>query len=175
MIVTISGPPGSGTSTVVKLLSEMTGYAVLSAGDTFRAMAGERGMSLADFGALCESDASVDRELDARMTAEARKAGDLILEGRLAGYNCYRGKVDALKVYVTASLEERARRVIQREGKPLEQVMEEIDTREKCEWKRYHDYYDIDILDTSIYDMVIDSSEIPAKEVAAEIRARLDC
>ena len=49
MKITISGLPGSGTTTVAKLLAERLGYKLISAGDVFRKLAMERGMTLEEF------------------------------------------------------------------------------------------------------------------------------
>ena len=63
--VTISGHPGSGTSTLVSLLCEAKGWSSLNGGELFRQEAKRRNMSLADFGQLCKEDLEVDRQLDA--------------------------------------------------------------------------------------------------------------
>ncbi|HOK28503.1 MAG TPA: cytidylate kinase, partial [Methanomassiliicoccaceae archaeon] len=42
----------------------------------------------------------------------------------------------------------------------------EIEEREACEAKRYLTYYDIDIRDRSVYDLIIDTTDISAEEVA---------
>ncbi len=47
--------------------------------------------------------------------------------------------------------------------------MREIEEREACEAKRYLTYYDIDVGDRSVYDLVIDTTHIPAEEVAGMI------
>ena len=169
MRISISGLPGSGTSTVAELVSESTGYHIVSAGEIFRATAKDRGMTLAEFGRLAEERPVIDIELDKRMVEEAEKRDDIILEGRLAGYMLHQHKVPCFKVWVDAELEERARRVVNRESKSIEQVMEEVGTREECEWKRYMDFYQIDLNDLSVYDLVVDSTTIPADAVAKEI------
>jgi cytidylate kinase len=63
--VTISGHPGSGTSTLVSLLCEAKGWSSLNGGELFRQEAKRRNMTLADFGQLCKEDLEVDRQLDA--------------------------------------------------------------------------------------------------------------
>ena len=52
MQITVSGLPGSGTTTLSRLLSEYYELELISSGEIFRKMAKERGMSLAEFGAL---------------------------------------------------------------------------------------------------------------------------
>ena len=52
--VTISGHPGSGTSTLVSLLCEAKGWSSLNGGELFRQEAQRRNTRLADFGQLCK-------------------------------------------------------------------------------------------------------------------------
>ena len=52
--ITISGHPGSGTSTLVNLLRENKNWTSLNGGELFR-QAKRRNMSLADFGQLCKT------------------------------------------------------------------------------------------------------------------------
>lgn len=54
------------------------GYEVLNGGDSFRALAAERNLSVAEFTAVAESDPDIDRELDRRLEAaiDAHLAGE---------------------------------------------------------------------------------------------------
>ena len=52
--ITVSGHPGSGTSTLVQGLIERFGWTALNGGDVFRNEAARRGMSLQEFGELCK-------------------------------------------------------------------------------------------------------------------------
>jgi cytidylate kinase len=63
MRITISGPPGSGTTSLAKYLVEKRGYELISAGEVFRSLAKEKGMDLSTFGRLAESaDLTAERE-----------------------------------------------------------------------------------------------------------------
>lgn len=154
MLLTISGLPGSGTTTVGKLLAEHYGVEMISAGDVFRGLAKERGMTLAEFGALAESDPSIDIEIDKRQSKIANSSDGLILEGRLAGHMAE----NALKLWVKAPMEVRVRRIVEREGSSFDIRLGETVEREASEALRYKEIHSIDINDLSIYDIVIDSS-----------------
>ncbi len=52
MKITSSGPPGSGKSTLSKMLSAKLGMELVSMGDIFRKLANDRCMSLDEFGKL---------------------------------------------------------------------------------------------------------------------------
>ena len=62
--ITISGAPGSGTSTLVSKIRESTGWESLNGGEVFRAEATRRGLPVVEFSELCKTDLDVDRSLD---------------------------------------------------------------------------------------------------------------
>ena len=170
MLITISGTPGSGKTTVAKLLSTRLGLPHVYAGDLYRRAAVERGVSLAEFNSLSEQDHSIDRALDARM-AEYARAGNAVLEGRLAAFIARQERVDALKVFLTASDDVRARRVGQREGSDWEKVLEQNRVRQASDAGRYRDIYGFDLGDTSIYDLILDTDHATPDELAARVLA----
>ncbi|HIA25246.1 MAG TPA: hypothetical protein EYN78_05650, partial [Candidatus Poseidoniales archaeon] len=65
--LTVSGHPGSGTSTLVANLCTKRGWSFLNGGAVFRSISEERGISLEDFSALCDSEPEVDKSLDERL------------------------------------------------------------------------------------------------------------
>jgi len=166
MRLAISGPPGSGKTTVCSLVAERLGYRVVLVGQVFRQMALERKVDLAAFGRLAEEDETIDRELDDRMVAIAKDSRDIVIEGRLAGALLKNMNVPVFAAYIDASEEVRARRIAQRERKEPEQVLREIKLRERSERKRYMAYYGIDPSDRQLYDLWIDSSELPPDNIA---------
>ena len=102
--ITISGTPGSGKSTVAKLLEKKLGTKYIYSGKLFREMAKKHNMSLGEFGKYCEKNKEVDAELDKKQINILRK-GDVILEGRLAGWHAYKNKIPAFKVLLDTDLD----------------------------------------------------------------------
>ncbi len=171
MKITISGPPGSGKSTLSKMLSAKLGLELVSMGDIFRKLAIERCMSLDEFGTLAECNDDIDRKLDDAQKKIAKEKDDIILEGRLSGF-----LVDAdLKVWLKAPLKIRAERIAKRENKSLSSAMKETSEREECERVRYLNYYKIDIRDLSVYDIVIDSTKLSPEEICEIIGKAVEC
>ncbi len=161
MIITISGPPGSGKSTLSKILSAKLGMELISMGDVFRKCAQDRCMCLAEFGMLAKCNGDIDREIDDMQKRIAKERDNIVLEGRLSGF-----LVDAdLKVWLKAPLEIRAKRIANRENTPVPVAAAETSEREECERERYINYYNIDIKDLSVYDLVIDSSKWKPEEI----------
>ena len=165
MRITISGPIGSGKTTVCNLLSKRLGYVSVVSGNIFRTMAKEHNMSLAEFGALCERDMSCDRSLDERMVQIARDNPDIILEGRLVAHMLQKNGIPALKFFLTADLETRVKRVVEREGKELETALQETREREESEAVRYRTYYGINIKGDDVYDVVIDTADKTPEQI----------
>lgn len=170
MILTISGLPGTGTTTVSKLLQEQSGMDFISSGEIFRSIAQELNLSLADFGKLAESDPSYDRQIDERQKELSKTRENLILEGRLAGHMSLEvppGK-KILRVLLKAPLETRVRRIMNREQSTssFKFELDKTKTREESEKIRYLNYYSIDADDLSIYDLIIDSSRFDPQTIA---------
>lgn len=162
--ITISGSPGSGKTTVARLLAEKLGLKYFYSGKIFREMAEKHNMSLEEFGKYCEEHKEIDNQLDNHQV-EILKSGDVIAEGRIAGWIAYLNNISAVKIMLDADLETRAHRIVNREKGDVENRKQEILTREKSESKRYKNYYKIDIKDNSIYDIVIDSSSKTPEEI----------
>ncbi len=171
MKITISGPPGSGKSTLSKMLSAKLGLELVSMGDIFRKLATERCMSLDEFGTLAKCNDEIDRKLDDAQKKIAKEKDNIILEGRLSGF-----LVDAdLKVWLKAPLKIRAERIAKRENKTLSSAMKETSEREECERLRYLNYYKIDIRDLSVYDIVIDSTKLSPEEICEIVGKAVEC
>ena len=60
MIIIISGPPGSGKTTVARILSKMLDFPLISSGDIFRSLSKEYGMDLEDFSLFAEKNPEID-------------------------------------------------------------------------------------------------------------------
>jgi CMP/dCMP kinase len=148
MIITLSGQPGSGKTSVAREIAEKHGFVIVSAGEQFRKLAAERGVSLEEFGRLAEEDKSIDLAIDQRQKELSTKYPDVLVEGRLAGWT-----IDAdLKIWLKTPLRVRAERIAKREDVPVHRAFDETETRQKCEIARYKNFYDIDLTDLSCYD-----------------------
>ena len=172
--ITISGLPGSGTSTLVGRLSESRMLSSLNGGDVFREEAANRGLSVANFSELCKTDTSVDHALDERLIESMRDSnGPDIVESRLAGWWAYREEINCHRIWIEVDVEERLRRVALREGDDIRRREESI-IREEADRQRYTRLYDIDILSMEPYTTVVDATNLSADEVLLAVERALD-
>ncbi|MFC7074168.1 (d)CMP kinase [Halovenus rubra] len=156
MLITVSGQAGSGKSTLAATLADVLGYEHVSGGDIFRDLAAEREMTPLELNRLAEEDDQIDRDLDKRLRATARKSDELVLESRLAGWMA--AEYADLRLWLDAPLAVRAERIADREDKSVGTAREETEKRTESESVRYQKYYGIDIRDLSIYDLVINTA-----------------
>ncbi|PSQ00374.1 cytidylate kinase [Halobacteriales archaeon QS_4_69_31] len=156
MLLTVSGPAGSGKTTFAEALANELDYEYVSGGDIFRSLADERGLSLVEFNKLAERDDQVDRDLDRRLRETARERDGVVLESRLAGWMA--GDYADLKFWLDAPTEVRLARVAEREDTTVEAHRQRFHERAESEARRYEEYYNIDIEDRTIYDMVINTA-----------------
>ncbi|MDR5683016.1 MAG: AAA family ATPase [Armatimonadota bacterium] len=161
MIITVSGLIASGKTTAARALAARLGLRYLSAGEVMRRWAEQRGVTLLKFSEMAERDPSIDREID-RLQVEMAKDGNAVVDSRLAGWF-----VPAeMKVWLRAPLEVRAQRVARREGMDPRVALEELQTREASEHRRYRALYGIDLNDLSPYHVVLDTERWQKEQVA---------
>jgi cytidylate kinase len=165
MRITVSGLPGSGTTSLARYLSEQHNFGLISAGEVFRQMAKEHNMDLPAFGALAESDPSFDRMIDERQKQIAESRDNIIVEGRLSGWMV---PTADLKIWINAPLACRVRRIQFRDEVIKEETAKQTtEEREKCEALRYRMYYQIDISDLGLYHMILNSEHWGIEQLGA--------
>jgi cytidylate kinase len=175
MLLTVSGPPGSGKSTNAELLAERFDLEYISGGDIFRDLADERGYTPVEFNELAEEEDQIDRDLDRRLRTVAATNDDVLLESRLAGWLA--AEHADLRFWLDAPLDVRAARIAEREDKTVAKARTTTKRREQSEAKRYKQLYDVDIEDLGIYDVVINTArwgEMVVPDLLAEAVERYD-
>jgi len=171
MRITVSGLPGSGTTSLARYLSENHAIDLISAGEVFRQMARERSMTLAEFGELAEREPSIDKQIDLRQKEMAESRETIIAEGRLSGWMIPGAD---LKIWLTAPISCRIKRIQFRDEVGDETTaMRMTLEREESEATRYRMYYDIDIADLSPYHIVLNSERFGIEELGAIVDAAI--
>ena len=173
--VTISGAPGSGTSTLVSKIQQSTGWNSLNGGEVFRTEAKRRNLSVVEFSELCKQDLDVDRSLDKLLKdAMTKSGGPEIIESRLAGWWAHELAINCLRVWVDTSDEERARRVQNREGGSFEQRLTESAARQSADKERYRALYDINLDEMTPYNLVVNADNLTADGVFSIVKSAIN-
>jgi cytidylate kinase len=154
VVITVSGPPGSGKSTVARKIAELLNLRLVSAGQLFREIAKSRGVDILVLNKQAEQDFSIDRQVDLRSIAEATK-GNVIIEGHLTGWIVQEAD---LKIYLNAPIEIRAKRIAERESVGLTQALNETLERELSEKDRFKKIYGLNLDSLNNFDLVVNTS-----------------
>ena len=164
--VTISGHPGSGTSTLVDAICKSKGWSSLNGGEIFRQEAKNRNLSLSEFGKLCSEDLSIDRLLDDILKSKMTELnGPEVMESRLSGWWAYKLELDCVRIWLDVNESVRAERVVSREGISLEDAFSNNKSRSEIDLARYQELYGLNPEDSTPYTHVIDASGLTKAEV----------
>jgi cytidylate kinase len=173
MIISLSGAPGSGKSTIAERLAAELGWPRYYMGACRREAARKRGLTLAEYNKLGESDPTTDKEVDDYQKELGEKEDNFVIEGRTSWYLI----PHSLKIYLDVAPEEGARRIfssLQRkgqernEGKGLDSVAAVLasnQARMASDELRYRQYYGIDVYDRNNYDFYLDTTDLTPEEV----------
>jgi CMP/dCMP kinase len=175
-IISLGGLPGSGKSTVKKILAEQLGMESFSTGDFMRAMAVKRGLSFDEFNALIATDESIDNQIDAELVGIEAMGNYLIVDSHLA----FHFVPSSFKVFLSVPLNVSAERIYrdgEREtrksvGDTMASIAEakvRIQARIDNHNDRYQRFYGVQPYDETQYDLVIDTSRHSPAEVATII------
>lgn len=184
-IITISGNPSSGKSTVINKLKENyenKGYIVhiFSVGHEFRKLAAEKGLSIEEFNEYMLKRGNIDELIDSTVAQRGQEINSkerpndiYIFDSRLAFHNI----PDSFSIRLTADdnvAGERAFGDKKRGYTSLEEAIEKTRERKESEVERYLKRYGINLQDPQNYNLVIDTSYDKVEEIAEKIEQALE-
>ena len=143
--IAISGKSGCGNTTVSTLLSQKLNIKLINY--TFRQLAEEKGLTLAQVIENAKTDDSYDKYVDTHQVELAKKES-CVLGSRLAIWML---KEANLKVYLKLDEQTRAKRIQNREGGDLEEIKKFTQMRDFEDSRRYKQLYNID---NNVFDFV---------------------
>lgn len=185
-IITISGTPGSGKSTVAKNLLKKYKAERVYVGGLWREIATQRNMTLEELNEYVIKHPEADIEMDEKSAAKARqlaKKSIVIVEGRAQ----FIFLPESIKLFIKADINETAKRVWlqlkndkhkerQNEShiKSLEEMVAKQKHRKAHDIKRFKKVYKKDYTDEKNYDFVLDTTKLSIEQAGQKVAKFLD-
>lgn len=174
MIISISGVPGSGKTSVAKILASKRGMTFYSMGNLRGKLALERGITIDELNKIGEQDATTDTSVDDYQKELGTKEDNFVIEGRLSWHFI----PNSFKIFLACDPKESARRVYEgslkqeRKDEPayasIEEAERAIAERIASDNLRYQKIYGLNYADPSHYDLVINTTDMKGPEETAE-------
>jgi len=166
--ISIGGHVGSGKSSVAREVSALTGWPLMSTGAIFREIAARLGLSVLELNQHAIGHPEIDDEVDDHLRRLSGTPEPAVIDSRMA----FHFVPDSLKCFLVVEPSVAAQRIFdaRRENEPyatLEDAMAKVSARQDVESDRYFQLYDVRRDDWRNYDVVIDTTDTPAAEVAA--------
>jgi cytidylate kinase len=171
-IISITGTLGSGKSSTSDLVAKKLGFKRFSAGDFFRRIGVDLGISVNEVNKRAETDPLIDKMTD----DEVKKVGEMkniVIDSRTA----FHFIPEAFKVYldlppeiskgrILKNIKENTLRKESEDSSNVEEIYKKIVSRLESERKRYKELYGIDSTDKNNFDLVIDTNKNNLEQVA---------
>src|SRR3972149_9381582 len=173
MIITISGHPGAGKSTLARNLAQKLNYKKYSMGDLRGKIAVEKGITIDELKKIAEKDPSSHYEVDEYQKKLGETEDNFICDGWISWYFIPHSfkiflKVDAMEAGKRVFLEQQQKKDTKKDEKVYQSVDETrrvLRERFKVTNDQYKQYYNVDINDERKYDFVIDTTRMTPEEV----------
>ena len=178
MKITLAGSPGSGKSTLRKMLAEHFGLKTKGTGDFMRKLSKKYGYS--DITQFIVEYVSEHPEVDLQVDEEQRIYGkendDFVLDAHLG----FHFVPDSIRICLRCDSEESARRILDdakrttEDAKTFSESLEAGRKRREAMRKSYLSLYQVDIDDNSNFDFVLDTSRLSSAEVFEKVSSFID-
>lgn len=162
MIITLTGMPGSGKTTIGKRLAERLGYEFFSIGTLRREMAKQRGMTIEEFNLLGRTDPSTDGVADEYQRTLGLEKDNMVVDSKVGFYFI----PNSVKLFITADETERAKRIFYDKSHRNQQSVANIEEQKLMNAKRvendnfrYKKHYGLDYVNEKNYDLVLDTTK----------------
>jgi len=170
MIITISGMPGSGKTSVALFLAKKFRLKYYSVGTIMRSMAREKGISVTEMNKRGEKDKKIDRQIDDYQIRLGKRVKNAIFDGRLS----FHFVPKSVRILLQCDPETGAKRIFSQKRKnenysTYREAIAYIKKRSASERLRFKRYYKVDINSRKNFDIVYDTSHNDQWRSANEI------
>lgn len=175
MIITISGLPGSGKTSVAKRLAKRLNFKFYSMGDIVQKFAIDRKMTLLEFNKLRNKDRSWDVMIDTYQKDLGKKNKNLVIDG-LTSFHVFPNSV---KIFLEVNPEIGAMRIFRAKRsdepyKSFSETLRAVKKRVKDDEARYKKIYNINCHNPVNFDFVVDTSKLTVNDVVKTIFEFID-
>ena len=171
MIITISGKQGAGKTTVTEELSKALGYDFVSVGNLQGEIATEKGITINELMELGKTDKSIHIDMDKKTVELGKIKDNFIIDGWIAFHfipHAYKIFL-MVKEYVGAERIFYSERKDEPKAETIEKTKEMLEKRLADVQESFKKYYNLDFLDSSHQDLVIDTTNLTVQQVIESI------
>jgi len=182
MIITLSGAPGSGKSTVADVLANKFHLKRYYMGQIRRDEAKKHGMTLEEFNKLGENEDWTDKIVDDYQKKLGETEDNFFIEGRTSFFIIPK----SLKIYLEVDPKVGAERIFNQiknstqdtrnEGQPktVDEMEESLKNRVESDIRRYKKYYNVDIINPANYDIFFDTTDLNPDQVIETLSKKIE-
>lgn len=170
-MITISGKPGAGKTTVGRMLAQELGYNFYSIGEFRGEMAQKLGFTIDQLNKLGEKEFWTDKKADEFQKKIAQTEKNFVMDGWIA----FHFIPESFKIFIDVNSDIAAHRIFIDQRPDEEYLNSEkavkkqiLDRLEKTR-QRFLKYYQVDFINKDYYDLIIDSTKISPEEVVSKI------
>ncbi|MEM5777627.1 MAG: cytidylate kinase family protein [Candidatus Aenigmatarchaeota archaeon] len=170
VVIAVSGLPGSGSSTLSKLLAEKLNLKYFSPGEYFKNQSDKNNQTskALDVFKIGKGKEKKFHESIDEMQKKFAREGNIVICGKLSILMLK--DIADYKIWLDCSIEERARRTAKRDSISYEEALKAIKEREILEVEEWEKDYGIDYRkQREMADIIIDTSKMSEKEVLEKV------
>jgi len=175
MIITISGKPGSGKTTIAEKIAEKLNYKHISVGDIQGQLALERGITITEMMSIEKENPEIHKQVDQKIKQIGETQENFIIDGWIA----YHFIPKSFKIFLGVEDKEGARRIFNtsRIDEPHKETLERTEQDLKFRLNEANEgfkkAYNINFLDKNNYDYILNTTNMNEEQVCAKILEKI--